>query len=622
MMPLRPFLNRLVLALCGMALWGLGIDAAQAAASTPRPARINAEKLFTQHCAGCHSGFLGSRAPSKQVLAKFPPTTIVHALTVGIMRTQGYPLSGSERRLIAEYVTGKKLGADPVAEQRGRCTANPAMRDPDAAPRWNGWGNGAANASFQPAASAGIDADNVKRLKLRWAFGFPDSFSAWAQPVFASDRVFVGSQAGMFYSLSAQTGCTYWTFAADAGVRGAASVVTFDDAASKLHGTRYGVLFGDMAGNAYALDAGSGKLLWKAKVDAQPKARITGSPVLAGGRYLVPMSSWSTVAEPGENCCTFRGSLSALDVVTGKLLWQSHTIPDKARLLDSVTEAGRPIWGPSGAAIWAPPLVDAKRQLVYVGTGNSYTGNAVNSDSVLAFDLANGALRWAVQLTPDDVWVRGCAEADRANCAFQSGPNLDIASPPMMVEAGGRELIVVGQKSGVAYALDPEREGALVWRYRAGEGGTAGGIVWGSAALGATVFFPVSDMTTTAPGGLHALDAGSGKRLWTTTPGELLCGSVRYGCNAAQPVGISVVPGVLFAGSVDGGFRAYASDDGKLLWEFDTNRDFDTVNGVAATGGSLIGSGPTVGGGMVFVNSGYGTNGGRAGNVLLAFSIE
>ncbi|MBD8529986.1 MULTISPECIES: PQQ-binding-like beta-propeller repeat protein [unclassified Massilia] len=612
--------------LCAIVFWCLGeayaaTTSANTSATAAAPARNAADKLFTQHCAACHSGFLGSRAPSKQVLATFPPSTIVHALTVGVMRAQGYPLSGSERRLIAEYVTGKKLAAS-AAPGRGRCDANPPMGDPDAAPRWNGWGNGADNASFQSAASAGVDPDNVKRLKLRWAFGFPDSFSAWSQPVFAADRLFVGSQGGMMYSLSAQSGCTYWQFAAEAGVRGAASVVTFDAAASKRHRTRYGVLFGDMAGNAYALDANSGRLLWKTKVDAQPKARITGSPVLAGGRYLVPMSSWSTVAAPGENCCTFRGSLSALDVASGKLLWQSHTIAEKARLLESVTEEGRPIWGPSGAAIWAPPLVDERRRLVYVGTGNSYTGEAIHSDSVLAFDLDSGALRWAVQLTPDDVWVPGCAQAERAACQFQSGPNLDIASPPMMVRAGGRELIVVGQKSGVAYALDPEREGALVWQYRAGSGGAAGGIVWGSAALGETVFFPLSDIASTAPGGLHAVDAASGRRLWTTAPGAPLCGSVRYGCNGAQPVGISVVPGLVFAGSVDGGFRAHASGDGRLLWEFDTNRDFETVNGVAAAGGSLIGSGPTVGAGMVFVNSGYGTNGGRAGNVLLAFSIE
>jgi polyvinyl alcohol dehydrogenase (cytochrome) len=234
--------------------------------------------------------------------------------------------------------------------------------------------------------------------------------------------------------------------------------------------------------------------------------------------------------------------------------------------------------------------------------------------------MESGAMRWSKQLTPDDVRIRGCEDA--AQCQVQAGPNFDIGSPPMMMSVAGKDVIVVGQKSGVAYALDPDRQGAVMWQYRAGEGGINGGIVWGAAALGATAFFPVSDITSTKQGGLHAIDAATGRRLWVTSPPLPLCGQVRYGCSAAQPVGISVFPGVLFAGSVDGGFRAYSSDDGALLWQYDTNKDFATVNGVAANGGSLIGSGPTIVAGMVFVNSGYGANGGRAGNVLLAFSTH
>ncbi|MFZ6658995.1 PQQ-binding-like beta-propeller repeat protein [Undibacterium sp. TJN19] len=598
-----------------------------AAGNNKTAAATGGEQLFSQHCMGCHSGFLGSRAPSKQVLAKFPPGSIVHALTVGLMRVQGSPLSGEQRRIIAEYLTGKKLDNNLVLKPQSKCKDNPAMPDPEGEPQWNGWGNGLANASFQSEKNAGINADSVKDLKLKWAFGFADSFSAWSQPVVASNRIFVGSQAGIFYSLSAPTGCAFWQFKTEAGVRGAASIVEFSKQAQIQHKTRFGVLFGDMSGNVYALNAATGKLLWKVRVDAHPKARITGSPTLFEDRYFVPMSSWSTVGEPGEDCCTFRGSLSALDVSTGKILWKTYTIPEEARLLDNVTPQGKPIWGPAGSAIWSPPLVDAKRQLVYAGTGNSYTGAPVNSDSMIAFDMKTGSIRWTRQLTPDDVWVPGCKNDDASRCQVHSGPNFDIASPAMMVSAkqaagGERDLIVVGQKSGVAYALDPDQKGAIVWQYRVGEGGTGGGIVWGSATLGATVYFPLSDMTSPVPGGLHAVSIETGQARWVAAPGPLLCGSIRYGCNAAQPVGISVIPGVLFAGSVDGGFRAYSSENGSLLWEYDTNKKFQTVNGVAAEGGSLIGSGPTIAGGMVFVNSGYGTNGGRAGNVLLAFSIH
>src|ERR1035437_1894987 len=234
-------------------------------------APFGGERLFAQHCVACHSGFLGSRAPSQQVLAKFPPRTIVYALTVGLMRAQGYSLSGDQRRLIAEYLTNQKFDNDLLTESQGRCKENPEMRNPEDGPQWNGWGNSISNSSFQAAKAAGVTADNVKDLKLKWAFGVPDSFSAWSQPVVASDRIFVGSQAGIFYSLSASTGCTYWQFKADAGIRGAASIAAFDKRSQKLQGTAYGVLFGDLSGNAYASDASTGKLLWKVKVDTHPK---------------------------------------------------------------------------------------------------------------------------------------------------------------------------------------------------------------------------------------------------------------------------------------------------------------------------------------------------------------
>jgi len=579
------------------------------------------EKLFKAHCESCHSGFLGSPAPSRQVLARYPSRAIIQALTTGQMRVQGYSLSGDERRAIAEYVSGVHYRSDLVGESRGRCAAHTPMTNPSSGPEWNGWGNSPSNSSSQSAAAAALTVAQVKSLKLKWAYGFPDSFSAWSQPVVVSHRVFIGSQAGVFYSLEAATGCTYWQFKADGGIRAAASIVVFDTVAQKRTKATYGVLFGDMTGRVYALNADSGELLWKVRVESHPLARITGSPVAFSGRYFVPMSGVEEV-DGASSCCTFRGSLSALDIATGKILWKTHTIPTEPKLLRGTSKEGQPIWGPSGSAVWTPPLIDEKRGLVYAGTSDSYTGPAVNSDAIIAFDMESGAMRWSKQLTPDDVLIRGCESQAGARCHFEGGPNFDIGSPPMLVTVKGKDLIVVGQKSGVAYALDPERQGAVVWKYRAGEGGINGGIVWGSASLGTIAYFPVSDITSAKQGGLHAVDVATGAPRWVAEPQPPLCGQVRYGCSAAQPVGISVFPGVLFAGSVDGGFRAYSSEDGALLWQYDTNKDFTTVNEVVANGGSLIGSGPTIVDGMVFVNSGYGMNGGRAGNVLLAFATH
>jgi polyvinyl alcohol dehydrogenase (cytochrome) len=574
--------------------------------------------LFKAHCSHCHSGFLGSRAPSPQVLAKFPPQSIVHALTTGIMRVQGAELTGEQRRSIAVFLTNKPFDTSLRATSRGHCTQSSPMADPTHQSAWNGWGASSANTSFQTAQAAGLTADRVPQLKLQWAFGFPDSYSAWSQPVVGAGRLFVGSQAGVFYSLDAKTGCTYWSFEAQAGIRGAASLGPVANGSR----AKFAVFFGDLSGNAYALNAETGELLWTTEVDKHPKARVTGSPTLYRGRLYVPMSSWTTVNEEDGECCDFRGSLSALDANTGKIIWKTYTIPEEPKRLAKKNRSGAPLWGPSGSALWSSPTIDPKRSVVYVGSGNSYTGPAVNSDSIIAFDLDTGAIQWSRQVTPNDVWLAGCAPDSAPPCSYQSGVNFDFGVAPMLAKApDGRELLIVGQKSGVAFALNPDKQGEIVWQYRASAGGTGGGIVWGSAVDPKLAYFPVSDITA-QPGGLHAVDLATGKRIWYAPPRPLLCGVERYGCSAAQPVGIAVIPGIVFAGAADGGFRAYSARTGEVVWEYDTNHDFETVNGIPANGGSLIGSGPTVVDGMVYVNSGYGTNGGRVGNVLLAFAAK
>jgi polyvinyl alcohol dehydrogenase (cytochrome) len=187
--------------------------------------------------------------------------------------------------------------------------------------------------------------------------------------------------------------------------------------------------------------------------------------------------------------------------------------------------------------------------------------------------------------------------------------------------AGGRDLIVIAQKSGMTYALDPDKSGAPVWEYRAGQGSIWGGVQWGAAVDEAHAFFPVSDIRTPAPGGLHAVDLETGARAWYQPPAPLAC-EKGTSCNAALISAPTLIPGVLFSGSNDGMLRAHATGDGSLLWSFDTNREFITLNGVRAGGGSIQGPGPAVAGGMVYLNSGYGDHMGRPGNVLLAFGVQ
>jgi polyvinyl alcohol dehydrogenase (cytochrome) len=484
---------------------------------------------------------------------------------------------------------------------------------------WGGWSPDGTNARFQPREQAGLTGADVGRLKLKWAFGFPDASSAWAQPTVAAGQVFVGSQNGTVYALDAKTGCIRWTFGAAGGVRTA--VIVGDAAPGRA------VFFGDTAANAYALEFTTGKVIWTRKVDEHPLARITGSPALHDGRLFVPVSSYeeSQGADPQYPCCTFRGSVAALDVKSGAIVWKTYMIPDEP-VRRGTSTAGVPLWGPSGSAIWSSPTIDPRRRVLYVATGNAYSAPAhASSNAVVALDLATGAIRWQQQVTPGDVYLTGC-RAGNPNCPEANGPDFDFGSPPILARASGNaDLIVIGQKSGVGFAMDPERQGAILWQYRAGRGGVLGGIEWGSAVDAEVdarhVYFAVSDLTQPQPGGLHAVRLTTGERVWFAAPRPPVCGSGR-GCSAAQSSAITAIEGAVLSGSLDGAIRAYASADGAILWEFDTNREFTTVNGVPARGASMIGPGPVVAGGMVYVNSGYGAFGGRAGNVLLAFGVE
>jgi polyvinyl alcohol dehydrogenase (cytochrome) len=191
----------------------------------------------------------------------------------------------------------------------------------------------------------------------------------------------------------------------------------------------------------------------------------------------------------------------------------------------------------------------------------------------------------------------------------------------MLVHVGGRDLIVDGQKSGVVHAFDPDQNGKIVWQTRIGKGGKLGGILWGMAAAGGLVFAPLSDMGSPDPGGLFALDPATGKIVWRTPPPPPPCAGQRD-CSAAQLAPPTAVPGLVFSGSMDGHLRAFRISDGQIVWDFDTAREFPTVNGIKARGGSFSGTGPTVADGMMFVNSDYANTGGMAGNILLAFSVK
>lgn len=589
------------------------------ALSAQAPAR-DGQKVYQTRCAMCHEMAGTPPFMNHFVLKAMAPENIVSALATGPMRAQGANLSPAERVAVAEFLTGTRIGAFPPAG------SNPCPNPPSrtfSGPRWNGWGVDLDNSRFQTADAARITAEQVPKLKLKWAFGFPAAFAAYAQPVVAGGRVFVGSAAGLVYSLDAATGCTYWSFQADAAVRTAITI-----------GPGNVAYFGDLRAQAYALDAVTGKLIWKKTLDPHPVARITGSPKLYEGRLYVPVSSreeWAA-ADPAYRCCTFRGNIVALDAKTGKEIWRTYTVSEPARVVET-TDLGVQIWGPSGGAIWSSPAIDPKRKALYIGTGDGYTKPSTPmTDAILALDLASGKILWSRQVTPQDDWNSSCFQPGNSNCPKNAGPDHDFGSSPILrALPGGRSVILASQKSGVIYALDPDKKGEIIWQTRLGKGGVLGGIQWGPAADREAAYVAISDAGATmgpeglqpdpkAGGGLFAVEISAGKKVWSALPSEEGCHTPR--CSPAQPAAVTAIPGVVFSGSLDGHLRAYSSQDGRVLWDYDTLREFSTVNQVPGKGGALDGAGAAVAGGMVFVNSGYGYNYEIPGNVLLAFAVE
>jgi polyvinyl alcohol dehydrogenase (cytochrome) len=569
--------------------------------------------IFEQNCSMCHKAGGDPRAPLPEALHDRPNESILVALEAGIMRSQGERLTAAERRAVAEFLSPRT--AENVTTRPNACPAG--ARPLSKVTGWNGWGVDLGNSRLQPLAAAGLRAEDIPKLKVKWAFGFPYAVTIEAQPTAVGGRLFLGTATGTVYSLDARTGCVYWTYRADTRVRTAITI----EATGK---GQYAAYFGDAETNVYAVNAQTGKLLWETKLDTHPMAGITGAPKFYKGRlYVGVRSAGEEVAagDPKYPCCTFRGSMAALDAATGKVVWKTYTVTDPA-IKTKVSSAGTQMFGPSGVGIWSSPAIDVKRGLVYAGTGNNYSDPPTNtSDAVLAFDMATGALKWSKQLT-EDAWNASCGRGPAASCPANPDRDVDIGASPILHSLpGGKDILLIGQKAGVVFGLDPDRQGEILWKNQISKGGGLGGIQWGIAADADKVYAPISDIFPGPGGGLFALKISNGEKAWYVPPAEPACKGVR-GCSPAQLAAPTLIPGVVFSGSMDGHLRAHSTVDGKLIWDLDTVRDFETVNGVKGHGGSMNFAGPVLADGMLFVNSGYNVLIGMPGNVLLALSVE
>ncbi len=614
--------------------------------------------LFNNNCANCHGNPNVANAPSPETLKQMTPEQVYEVITNGVMKPMAAKLTDQERREISEYLGGRKIDTREVGAAKNmpnRCSVNSPIHDLNG-PAWNGWGVDNSNSRFQSREGANLSAGQVSRLKLKWAFGFPNATAMYAETV-VDGNVFVSSNAGYLYSLDAETGCVHWSFKPQSAVRSGVVIAPLKAAPSK-----FAAFFGDIQGRVYAIDASTGEQIWKFAIP-DPLVRITMTPKFYDGRLYVPVASLEEPESGSANhvCCTFRGMVVALNAEDGQQIWKSYTITETPKVLRK-NSLGLDVMGPSGAGVWSSPVVDPKTRAVYVGTGNQFTEPAVNTtDSVMAFDMDSGKLLWSFQGMHGDIWHEGCVQRipetgpisgtrtpmtpppastpagplsthqgpaagrggpggppgrgayPQENCPANLGPDWDFAAAPSLATLpDGRDILIAAEKQGMVYAFDP-KTGKLLWKNPVARWiqGGLGDTVMGGAIDGHDLYWGLQS------GGVIALDLGSGVEKWWT-PWNAAPDMYRHpGVSAA----VTLMPGVLFAAGMDGRLKALQSFDGRTLWEFDTNKAFDTVNGIAAHGGTIGAGGPIVVNGMVFVGSGYlGFQGGMPGNVLLAFA--
>ena len=581
------------------------------------------EDLFNKYCSICHAGAM-PEAPRLEAFKEYSAARIVDSLNFGVMSTQGLMLSKNEIRVVAEYLSGKPYTPKFSTKKIPLCerSISEDVGKDDEEHNWVAWGGKYGNKRFQ-AHEKHLSTKNVEKLELKWAFGFDHATRSRSQPTLYEGTLYIGGQNGTIYALDADSGCVHWSYETNNEVRGALAIAP----PSNLNNGA--VVFGDFKANIYALDRLTGELIWKNKVHTHPLATITGSVTVANNTVYVPISSSEVVpaAQASYPCCTFRGAVAALDILTGNQNWIYYTTPEPKPT--GTNSQGTDQFGPSGAPIWSTPTYDPTRNLVYVTTGQNYSSPATGtSDAVIALNADNGSVNWIRQVWENDAWNGGCS-VKTANCPKENGPDFDIGAAAILhhdFQAG--DLVLVGQKSGLVFALDPEKQGEIVWTTRVGRGGTMGGVHWGMSANDNTLFVGISDLYTRNPyaegsaqPGVHALNPADGSFFWRSTLDNQCPKDIKFLCYQGISAPVSTSPGLVFAGGLDGMLRAFDASNGKTLWEYPTARPFETINDVQAKGGAIEAAGPVIYNGHVYVTSGYDKWGEMPGNVLLVFGL-
>jgi polyvinyl alcohol dehydrogenase (cytochrome) len=605
----------------------LAASAAHAQARPDHPGKA----VYAKHCAACHDA-PGTRAPALVSLQQMSAQALRFALTEGVMQQQGALVPRDEMRELLSFLSPADA---PAGDWLAGMMCKPEQRAIDLTANASLTMVGADhnNTRRLSAQQAGLTSAQLGDLELAWAIAFPKTTSLRSSPVIIGSTMFYApTQTGKLLALDTKTACVKWAYDAGGPLRSSVSYGVLG-ASGKAS-----LVFGDARGQVHAVDPRTGTLIWKAEGRHEPAGAVTGAPVLYKDKIIVPVSASGVGAgaNPSFECCTGHGAVVALDAATGRQLWVAHTMED-AKYTGKHSTTGVKLRGPSGAPIWSTPSIDAKRGLVYAGTGQATSLPATNtSDAILAIDIETGALEWSFQALARDVWHLGCKFEPS-----ESGPNCPSADDSVLKDydfgAGaviarrrdGKDIILAGQKSGDVWGLDPDDGGKVLWRQTFGQGTPLGGVHWGLATDGERVFAAINDPHMPVQGytpqpGMNAIDITTGKVAWSR-PVQADCGNGRkerfalchekYGLSAAP----LVVDKSVVAAGLDGRVYIYDAASGAVVWQYDTLRDFPTLNGVPGKGGGVDSQSIFAGDGALFIASGYGQFGQPPGNVLLAF---
>ena len=611
-------------------LVGVGLGSLAQAQATDDPGKA----VYDQFCASCHDApEAGSRAAPVATLRRMSAQTLQAALTTGVMKPIGDQLDRRQLRDVVAYLAAPEGPTGTGWIDDNRCPADRATVDLNARPAQVGFGVDEDNSRRMSAAQAGLKAADLARLEVAWTFALPRTSGLRGQGVVVGNTLFYpAGQANHVLALDTKTGCVKWATEVRPGVR-----------ASLAYGRLgpngpMGLVGGDGAGNLVALEAKTGKVVWKVDPRHDKNVPLSGSPLFAGDRILVPVSASDVGAamRPTHQCCKTHGAVVAVDAATGKTLWTWHTM-EEAKPLGVKNSQGVEMYGPSGAPIWSSPAVDLKKAVVYASTGeNTSPPGTITSDAIVAIDLRTGRQKWVFQALANDIWHMACpigqpkpGQKLSPNCFFATDSVLldhDFGAGPVIWRAKGRELILAGQKSGDVWAIDAST-GKQVWRHQFGKGTALGGVHWGIATDGVRVFAPISDPNVPDPvnaAGMYAIDIASGKIAWQWKArpdcegarAKLSACKGRFGLSAAP----LVIDRAVVAGSLDGRVWVFDAATGKVLAMHDTaTTPFQPVNKIPGSGGSIDAAGVFAGDGHLFVNSGYGSFGQMPGNVLVAY---